>query len=130
MQHAVLPYFSLQSAGSWVKTLPYSNPPTCPYGFGGEQFTDRVHINSSEGFRSKVKRTVSGVFHHISTTHANLDMHEIGFRWSQCVVKGQAVRQTRNDKKKLRTIWSRVPPALQIAKLLRNAVGHQMRWTQ
>jgi hypothetical protein len=29
------------------------------------------------------RRTIAGVFHHISPQHADLYFHEIGFRWSQ-----------------------------------------------
>jgi hypothetical protein len=40
-----------------------------------------VYINSAEGFNDRVRRTVSGVFHHISPHHADLYFNEIGFRW-------------------------------------------------
>jgi hypothetical protein len=49
-----------------------------------------VHINSAEGFNDRVHRTISGVFHHINPHHADLYFNEIGFRWSQRVVTGQA----------------------------------------
>jgi hypothetical protein len=39
-----------------------------------------VHVNSAEGFSDRVRRTVVGVFHHISPDHANLYLNEIGFR--------------------------------------------------
>jgi transposase-like protein len=86
-----------------------------------------VHINSAEGFNSRVRRTIAGVFHHISPQHADLYFHEIGFRWSQRTVQGQAVRKIRNGKEKTQTIWSRVPPALQLLQVLRAAAGRQMR---
>jgi len=54
-----------------------------------------VHANSAEGFNDRVRRTVSGVFHHISPHHADLYFNEIGFRWSQRTVAGRAVRRTR-----------------------------------
>jgi len=54
-----------------------------------------VHVNSVEGFNARVRRTIAGVFHHISPQHADLYFHEIGFRWSQRIVTGQAVRKTR-----------------------------------
>jgi ISXO2-like transposase domain len=40
-----------------------------------------VHVNSAEGFNARVRRTIAGVFHHISPEHADLYFHEIGFRW-------------------------------------------------
>ena len=42
-----------------------------------------VHINSAEGFNDRIRRTVSGVFHHISPHLADLYFNEIGFRWSR-----------------------------------------------
>jgi transposase-like protein len=54
-----------------------------------------VHINSAEGFNDRIRRTISGVFHHISLHQADLYFDEIGFRWSQRVVTGQAPRRTR-----------------------------------
>jgi ISXO2-like transposase domain len=54
-----------------------------------------VRVNSAEGFSNRGRCTVVGVFHHIGADHANLYFNEIGFRWSQRPVVGQAVRQTR-----------------------------------
>lgn len=93
----------------------------------GEYVRDTVHTNSAEGFNSRVRRTIAGVFHHISPKHADLYFHEIGFRWSQRIVNRKAVRKGRNGKERTRTIWSRVPPALQLPQLLRVATGRQMR---
>ena len=47
-----------------------------------------VHANSAEGFNDRVRRTVAGVFHHISPRPADLYFNEIGFRWSQRVWPG------------------------------------------
>ena len=93
----------------------------------GEYVRDAVHVNSVESFNSRVRRTIAGVFHHISPQHADLYFHEIGFRWSQRVVSGSAVRKTRHGREVLRTIWSRVPPALQLLSVFRAATGRQMR---
>ncbi|WP_245430164.1 IS1595 family transposase [Mesorhizobium sp. AA22] len=92
-----------------------------------EYVRDAVHVNSVEGFNSRVRRTIAGVFHHISPQHADLYFHEVGFRWSQRVVSGSAVRKTRYGLEVLRTIWSRVPPALQLLRVFRVATGRQMR---
>jgi hypothetical protein len=54
-----------------------------------------VHINSAEGLDDRIRRTVSGVFHHISSHMADLYFSEIGFRWSRRTVTGQAPRRTR-----------------------------------
>ncbi|MEY9558722.1 hypothetical protein ABIA14_005301 [Sinorhizobium fredii] len=63
----------------------------------------------------------------ISPQHADLYFHEIGFRWSQRIVTGQAVRKSRNGWERMKTLWSRVPPALQLLQVFRAATGRQMR---
>ena len=88
-----------------------------------------VHANSAEGFNNRVRRTVAGVFHHISPHQADLYFDEIGFRWSQRVVSGQAVRRTRKDREVVKPLWSRIPPALQLPAMFRSAVGRQLRLT-
>ena len=93
----------------------------------GEYARDSVHVNSTEGFNSRVRRTIAGVFHHISPQHADLYFHEIGFRWAQRVVTGSVVRKTRHGREMVRTLWSRVPPALQLPNVFRAATGRQMR---
>jgi hypothetical protein len=44
-----------------------------------EYVRDTVHVNLVEGFNSGVRRTIAGVFHHISPQHADLYFDEIGF---------------------------------------------------
>jgi hypothetical protein len=88
-----------------------------------------VHANSAEGFNDRVRRTVAGVFHHISPHHADLYFNEIGFRWSQRVISGQAKRRTRRGREVVRPLWSRIAPALQLAAVFRSAVGRQLRRT-
>jgi transposase-like protein len=89
-----------------------------------------VHANSVEGFNLRVRRTVAGVFHHISPRHADLYFHEIGFRWSQRILTGQIIRRTRRGRERIQTLWSRVPPALQLPRVFRAATGRQMRRTR
>ncbi|WP_454019550.1 IS1595 family transposase [Azospirillum sp. Marseille-Q6669] len=89
-----------------------------------------VHANSAEGFNDRVRRTIAGVFHHISPDHADLYFGEIGFRWSQRTVAGQAQRRTRKGRTVIQTLWSRVPPALQLPAVFRYAVGRQLRRTK
>lgn len=88
-----------------------------------------VHANSVEGFNNRARRTVAGVFHHISARHADLYFNEVGFRWSQRVVSGQAVRRTRKGREVVRPVWSRIAPALQLPAVFRSAVGRQLRRT-
>ncbi|RVP68306.1 IS1595 family transposase [Sinorhizobium medicae] len=92
-----------------------------------EYVRNAVHVNSVEGFNARVRRTIAGVFHHISPRHADLYFHEIGFRWSQRIVTGQAVRKSRNGRERMKTLWSRVPPALQLLQVFRVATGRQLR---
>ena len=89
-----------------------------------------VHVNSAEGFNARVRRTVAGVFHHISLQHADLYLTEIGFRWSQRVVAGKAVRQTKKGRVVSRTLWVRISPAQQFISLFKSAVGRQLRRTK
>lgn len=88
-----------------------------------------VHANSAEGFNDRVRRTISGVFHHISSHHADLYFNEIGFRWSQRVMAGSAVRRTRRGRQVVKPLWSRIPPALQLSHVFKSAIGRQLRRT-
>ena len=73
-----------------------------------------VHANSAEAFNDRVHGTFSGVFHPISTRHAGLYFKEIGFRWSQRRVAGRAILRSRKGREVVRTLWSRIAPALQL----------------
>ena len=86
-----------------------------------------VHANSAESFNDRVRRTVAGVFHHISPRHADLYFNEIGFRWSQRVLAGRAVRRTRKGREIVKPLWSRIAPALQLPTVFKSAVGRQLR---
>lgn len=74
-----------------------------------------VHASSGEGFNDRVRRTVAGVFHHISSHHADLYFNEIGFRWSQRILTGHAIRRTRKGREVVKPLWSRIAPALQLS---------------
>jgi hypothetical protein len=80
-------------------------------------------------FKGRVRRVVAGVFHHISPHHADLYFNEIGFRWSQRVVSGRAVRRTRKGREGVKPLWSRIAPAFQLAAVFRSAVARQLRRT-
>jgi Ni,Fe-hydrogenase III small subunit len=98
--------------------------------FRGQYARGIVHVNSVEGFNARVRRTVVGVFHHISPRHADLYFTEIGFRWSQRIVAGNAVRRARKGREVVRTLWDRIPPAQQVITLFACAVGRQLRRTK
>lgn len=88
-----------------------------------------VHSNSAEGFNDRVRRTVVGVFHHISQKHVDSYLDETSFRWSQRVCIGLANRRTRKGRIVARKQWSRVLPAWQMMNLMEGAVGRQLRST-
>jgi transposase-like protein len=89
-----------------------------------------VHTNSVEGFNDRIRRTVAGVFHHISPQLADLYFNEIGFRWSQRVITGQVTRQTRKGRKVIKPCWTRISAALQLPAVFKSAVGRQLRRTK
>lgn len=88
-----------------------------------------VHANSAESFNDRVRRTIAGVFHHISPRHADLYFNEVGFRWSQRIRVGNAVRRTRKGREVVKPLWSRIAPALQLPAVFKSAVGRQLRRT-
>ena len=59
--------------------------------------------------------------------HADPSFHEIGFRWSLRIVSGIVVQKTRHGREIMRTLWSGVPPVLQLPTVFRAATGRQMR---
>lgn len=89
-----------------------------------------VHTNGAEGFADRIRRTVAGVFHHISPEHADLYLGEIAFRWSQRTVAGRATRRARKGRSRVQTIWTRTPAAEQLPVALRSIIGRQMRRTK
>jgi hypothetical protein len=95
-----------------------------------EYVRGEAHANSAEGFNDRVRRTIAGVFHHISPEHADFYFHEVGFRWAQRTVAGQAPRRTRKGRTVLRTLWARTAPAVQLRAVFRHAVGRQIRRTK
>jgi hypothetical protein len=63
-----------------------------------------IHTNSAESFNDWIRRTVSGVFHHISPRLADLYFNGIGFRWSQRIFAGRAPRRTPKGRQVTRTL--------------------------
>lgn len=95
-----------------------------------EYVRGEAHANSAEGFNDRVRRTIAGVFHHISSKHADFYFYEVGFRWSQRTIAGQAQRRTRKGRVVIQTLWARIAPALQLQAVFRHAVGRQIRRTK
>ena len=77
----------------------------------------------------RVRRTIAGVFHHISPEHADLYFNEVGFRSSQRVRVGNALRRTRKGREIIKPVWSRIAPAVQLPAVFRSAGGRQLRRT-
>jgi hypothetical protein len=89
-----------------------------------------VHVNHAEGFNDRVRRTVVGVFHHISQKHVQLYFDEIGFRWRQRVFRGEVNRSTKSGRVVARKIWDRKSAGEQMRELLAGAVGREFRRTK
>jgi hypothetical protein len=89
-----------------------------------------VHSNSAESFNDRIRRTVIGVFHHISQKHGDSYFDEALFRASQRVCIGTANRQTRKGRTVARKQWRRVLPGWQMMNLMEGAVGRQLRSTK
>ncbi|MBK8175250.1 MAG: transposase [Rhodospirillales bacterium] len=87
-------------------------------------------LTEASRFNSRVRRTAAGVFHHISPEHADLYFHEMGYRWSQRVIAGQTTRRSPRGRERVRTLWDRIPPAMQLVAVLRTAVDRQLRRTR
>jgi hypothetical protein len=77
-----------------------------------------------------VRRSVIGVFHHISQTHLQLYFDEIGFRWRQRVYCGMVNRKTKSGREVGRKVWDRRSAAAQMRQLLAGAVGREFRRTK
>jgi hypothetical protein len=73
-----------------------------------EYVRGEAHANSAGGFNDRVRRTIAGVFHHISPEHADFYFDEAGFRWAQGTVAGTAQRRTRKGRTVLRTLSARI----------------------
>lgn len=89
-----------------------------------------VHVNHTEGLNDRIRRTVAGVFHHVSRKHAQNYLDEIGFRWRQRIFLGFKNRTTKSGRQVARKVWDRLPPTHQMRELLRGSVGRQFRRTK
>lgn len=88
-----------------------------------------VHVNGAEGFNDRLRRTVAGVFHHISRKHRERYLDEVAFRWNQRVFREMVVRRTRSGRVKHRPAYDRVAPIRQMCRLFETSVGRQLRRT-
>lgn len=89
-----------------------------------------VHVNSAEGFNDRLRRTVAGVFHHISPNHTDRYVAEVAFRWNQRICVGESIRRTRKGRVVRRPKYDRLAPFTQMLGLLPGCVGHQLRRTR
>lgn len=95
-----------------------------------EYVRGQVHVNSAEGFNDRIRRTVTGVYHHVSQAHLDRYLHEVAFRWNQRVFVGLANRRTRSGRVVSRRLYDKRPPSHQMCDLLRRFVGIQFRRTE
>jgi hypothetical protein len=89
-----------------------------------------VHTNSAEGLADRIRRTMAGVFHHVSQGHLDRYLDEISFRWGQRAEVGAGSRRTRSGRVVARRLYKRIPPIWQMATLLQTAAGRQLRKTR
>ena len=54
----------------------------------------------------------------------------IGLRWSQRVITCEAPHRNRKEYQIARTLWARLPPALELLSVFRLAVGREGRLTK
>jgi hypothetical protein len=57
-------------------------------------------------------------------------LNEIGLRWAQRAITCEAPRRNRKGRQITRTLWARIPPALELLYVLRSAVGREVRRTK
>ncbi len=90
-----------------------------------KQFVDKAtgaHINTSESFIGQVERALVGVYHLLPAQHLQRYLDEIAWRWS----RRQRLDKVRGSRDRHR-IWRPIPVLAQMAELLRNAPGPQIR---
>jgi len=82
-----------------------------------------VHVNTAESFGAMLERAKTGVFHYMSSTHLNLYLKELSFRWVNRHPKRVVTKSGKN-----KVIWKPKPLIDQLASLLPFARGCQLRW--
>ncbi|WP_367575745.1 transposase [Rhodovibrio sodomensis] len=78
----------------------------------------------------RLRRTVAGVFHHISPNHTDRYVAEVAFRWNQRICVGESIRRTRKGRVVRRPKYDRLAPITQMLSILPSCVGHQLRRTR
>lgn len=86
-----------------------------------------VHVNTVEAWHDRFRRTIVGVYHHVTPAHVQAYLDETAFRWRQRVLTGTAERKTRSGKVRTVRLWERLDPVTQMRELFAQALGRQIR---
>ena len=97
-------FANASQAGESSRVCRRSRRDRTPPSLHSSKFDAGLHANSAESFNDRVRRTIAGVFHHISPEHADLYFNEVGFRWSQRVRVGNALRRTRKGREIIKPV--------------------------
>jgi hypothetical protein len=85
----------------------------------------KVHSNTDDGIGSMLERARIGVWHRMSQQHLQRYIDEIGFRWNCRLKREQASKSGHR-----RRIITMVPLPDMFLRLLRSAIGRQVRRTE
>lgn len=94
-----------------------------------KQFVDTAtgaHINTAEAFTGQVERALVGVYHLLPAEHLQRYLDEIAWRWNRRQ-RIDKVRGSEGSSTGRHRIWRPVAVLTQMAELLRNAPGRQIR---
>ncbi len=91
-----------------------------------------VHTNTAEALISQAQRAVIGVYHNLGPQHLQRYLDKIVWRWNQRAIDDvrtvhKVSKKTGKQKTKKTIIWKPIPVIQQMRKLLRDAVGRQLR---
>ena len=98
---------------------------------------DGNHVNTAEAYSLILQRAVMGVYHRLSGPHLQRYLDEMSFRWNQRrqVIRKPTAKQKRGKGPGKRTkagkpqwVVAVRPFEVQMAELLRGAVGREVRW--
>lgn len=89
----------------------------------------KIHVNTVEAFFSLFKKAYSGVYHYVSPKHLQRYLNQIAWRWNSRLFKHQTKNRSYGNRSwSVNLIDKKAKPfGEQLAVLLRNAVGHEVR---
>jgi hypothetical protein len=85
-----------------------------------------AHINTAEAFTGQIERALVGVYHILPPDHLQRYLNEIAWRWNRREPASK-ILNLRSASARRHRIWKPIQVLAQMAELLRNAPGRQMR---